>query len=375
MNVTVVRNFHEFQSLENAWDALVDSLEHPSPYLTHAWFRVWWTNFQNDDSLHILLVREGNNLVGILPLRRTLYRRLKIFHLPGYFFLTNSNSPTSNIICTLEKLPVVVKAIRTFLENSAESWGKIVLGNVPTEYGTVAALSEGLSGPKTVTIISPWRERNGAYYIDITGSFAEYYSGLGAAFRKNRNYIHNVMARKGSVEFTVEKFYNPESLKLFYDIEDTGWKHATGKPLKRSKLIGKHFADMAETFAKLGWFRLCALRYAGIIIAMVYGLEFKGTFYFLKVAVDYNHPETRRLGPGQVIQYHLLRYCFDNGLKKSDFYGGCDPYEAHWTKKINQNVQINIFYRRSIASKLWFYFWESCFYSWKKGTGQSGPDF
>jgi CelD/BcsL family acetyltransferase involved in cellulose biosynthesis len=370
MNVTVVKDFSEFLLMEKSWGALANAMEQPSIFLTHAWIRIWWENFRNNDSLYILLVWEKDELVGILPLRRSFFRRFRVFHWPAYFLLTSHHTLPSNILCRLDLLAKVLEAIRVHLETDSEPWDKLVFKNVPTDSGTVDAIAEGFTSGKMRSVVSPWQERNGSYYIDMDRSFADYFSGLGAVFRKNRKYIHNVMARRGKIEFAVEHALDPASIQQFYEIEDTGWKHVSGAPLNRNPLYGKYFMDLAKMLAKKGMFRLCSLRYAGDIIAMVYGMEFKGTFHFLKLAVDYNHPETRRVAPGQVIQYYLLQYCFENGYIKSDFLGGCDHYESHWTKKINRKMQITICYRRTSAEKAWFIIRESTLYAWNKITNR-----
>jgi CelD/BcsL family acetyltransferase involved in cellulose biosynthesis len=362
MKVTVVQHYGDFMLLESRWNALVDSLEHPAIYLTHTWMRLWWEHFHGQDSLYIFLVWEEGDLVGILPLRRMFFRRFKLLHVPGFSFLTNPNNPSSNIICSLQKLPKVVKAICDHLECCKATWDRIEMKNVPSDSGTVTPLVEGLAGAKSVAVVSPWQEKDGAYYLEIHGSFSDYFKSLSPSFRQNRRYIHNVMVRNAKVEFTVEKEYDPTSLRRLYDIEDTGWKHAKGKPLKTHGVYGSYFIDMAKQFANLGWLRICSLRYAGEIIAMVYGLVFRDTFYFIKLAVDYDNPATRRIGPGQVIQYYLLQHCFESGYRKSDFFGGCDPYEAHWTKMIDRRVRITIYNQKGLLQKAWFYFWESAAY-------------
>jgi len=370
MKLTIVRQFSEFLSLEKSWDVLVDAMEQPSVFFTHAWIRIWWEHFHNDDSLYIILVWENDEIVGILPLRRSFSRRFRVFHWPAYFLLTSHHTLPANIICRLAQLPTVLEAIRIHFETDGEPWDRLIFKNVPADSGTVAALAEGLTSSKIGSFVSPWQERNGSYYIDVQGSFADYFSGLGAVFRKNRKYIHNVMARRGKIEFAVEQAYDPALLQRLYEIEDTGWKHVRGVPLRRHPVYGKYFMELAKMLSARGLFRLCSLRYAGEIIAMVYGMEFKGTFHFFKLAVDYNHPETRRVAPGQVIQYYLLQYCFENGYKKSDFLGGCEPYEAHWTKKINRKMQITIYYRRSAAERAWFIIRESTLYAWHKATNR-----
>ncbi len=374
MKITVIKNFSEFLTLEKSWDALLDAMEQPSMFLTHAWIRIWWEHFHNQDSLYIVLVWENDELAGILPLRRTFFRRFKVFHWPGYVLLTSHHTLPSNLICRLDRLPKVLAAIRTHLEADGEPWDKLVFNNVPIDSGTVNAIAEGFTGGKLCSFVSPWQARNGSYYIDIDASFADYFSGLGAVFRKNRKYIHNVMARRGQIEFAVEQAFDPASLQRFYEIEDTGWKHVSGAALNRNSLYGKYFKELAKLLAERGLFRLCSLRYGGKIIAMVYGMEFKGTFHFIKLAVDYNHPETRQLAPGQVIQYYLLKYCFENGYRKSDFLGGCDKYESHWTKKINQKLQITVCYRRTAAQKAWFIIRESTLYAWKKAANRLAKD-
>src|SRR5512132_2960331 len=77
----IVRDYGAFLELEPEWNDAVDRARIPHPFLRHEWVRTWWDSFggpstgfarsgQASRQLHIIVVRDDRQIIGIAPLMR-----------------------------------------------------------------------------------------------------------------------------------------------------------------------------------------------------------------------------------------------------------------------------------------------------------------
>ena len=69
-----VNNIEEFQALKEQWNLLLEQCSDNNIFLAWEWLFTWWQYFGNDKKLRILLIKEGNNIIGIAPFMLTTYR-------------------------------------------------------------------------------------------------------------------------------------------------------------------------------------------------------------------------------------------------------------------------------------------------------------
>src|SRR5574342_1206990 len=71
LRVEVVADARDFAALRTRWNALLRDSRSDSIFLIWEWLHAWWTHLRGDRALHILLVWEGGELVGVAPLARS----------------------------------------------------------------------------------------------------------------------------------------------------------------------------------------------------------------------------------------------------------------------------------------------------------------
>lgn len=76
--VRTVTDVRDWEALAGVWDGLLARSRADSPFLTFEWLRAWWDAFGGRDDLHILVLVDGAEVVGLAPL---YLRREKV--LPG----------------------------------------------------------------------------------------------------------------------------------------------------------------------------------------------------------------------------------------------------------------------------------------------------
>jgi CelD/BcsL family acetyltransferase involved in cellulose biosynthesis len=70
MSVEWITSDEAFAALpDDEWDALVERLERPTPFLLHGWLTAWRRHFGREARLAVGVLRSGDALVGALPLQ------------------------------------------------------------------------------------------------------------------------------------------------------------------------------------------------------------------------------------------------------------------------------------------------------------------
>src|ERR1039458_4171160 len=97
LRVEVISDFDSLVSAQPAWDRLVDLAGIDHPFLGHDWILSWWESFGAGRKLNILLVKDGEDLVGIAPL---MVSRQRMYGVPlrELGFIYNDHTPRFDFI-------------------------------------------------------------------------------------------------------------------------------------------------------------------------------------------------------------------------------------------------------------------------------------
>lgn len=82
LRVEAITDYQSFLALEPAWKALAERAGNDHPFLEFDWARAWWESFGGGKKLYVLVVKDGDQPVGIAPLllsRQRMYG-LKLRH-------------------------------------------------------------------------------------------------------------------------------------------------------------------------------------------------------------------------------------------------------------------------------------------------------
>ncbi|MEI6437318.1 MAG: GNAT family N-acetyltransferase [Candidatus Omnitrophota bacterium] len=352
LRIEVVGSIDDFLALKPQWDSLAASMERAVVFFTHDWIRIWIESFAADKPLYIILVHDGPQLIGILPLYKEIYFTLKIFRQVCLHSLTNSCSAVSGVIARQADMARVLEAVVSFLGREQRHFSRVILEFVPSDLGVVEPLQQACAKGWAQISVKPW---NGSYYLDIDGDFEAYSKGLGKSSRKNLRQKTNWMEKEGGVRREVCQDYDPEVFQRFLDLEDTGWKKELGRPIKCCPKSSEFYRCVARTFGPKGQFLMLSLFVNNKPAAMYCVVTHNGTGHALKNAVNYDEQGFVRFSPGQMISQDMIRAFFERGLKRLDFYGCCYPYQSHWADKVNRKHEITILKRSDFLSRLCFW--------------------
>jgi CelD/BcsL family acetyltransferase involved in cellulose biosynthesis len=93
----------------------------------------------------------------------------------------------------------------------------------------------------------------------------------------------------------------------------------------------RFYLDTAKELAKTDIVHVSGLFLDDTIIAAHWGLIFRDRFYYLMPSFEGG--PWAKYSPGRLLQEHLIKWCFDSGIKIFDFTVGDDSYKYNWADK------------------------------------------
>src|SRR5215203_986615 len=68
ISVDVIDAPRDFDRLQPEWDALLAASTAATPFLNWGWLRSWWRHLAPSASLHVIAVRDRDQLIALAPL-------------------------------------------------------------------------------------------------------------------------------------------------------------------------------------------------------------------------------------------------------------------------------------------------------------------
>jgi CelD/BcsL family acetyltransferase involved in cellulose biosynthesis len=311
------------------WDALAERESAP-PWMRPGWFERWLDAFR-PASFEILCCREGDDLLGVLPLTvsgRTL-RGASNPESPAFGMLTGSSA-------------------------AARALGQHVLYRGPSRFEfryltaydpDVAALREAaadsgyLISERTVAR-SPFTSTIGGWdgFVEARGT---------AQFREERR-KRRMLEKEGDLRFEVDDGGNHLDLLLnqALAIEDSGWKGRAHTAIAERTDVLAFYRSIVHWGAERGWLRFMFLRLDGQGIAFDLTFVEKNVCYLLKTSYE---DAMSRWSPGRVLRQAAIRWACDGDVERYEFLGTDDSFKRKWADGYRDRLLMRGFAARPLG--------------------------
>ncbi len=337
MEVEIITKFEDFLSLENIWNNVLEKSQSDYVCLTFEWFKSWWLSFGKNKELRILLLKDKNSILGIVPLMisRSHFRGLPVREIG---FIQNENTPRNDLILNGERKDAI-DAIVKYFKNNLGRWDVICLVNIPQESPNYEILQDTLKRNNKLFGI-----KKGLYspFIRIQSDWKTYFSSRTKKFRKAvRNNINRI-ERIGPYHIKKIENINQDGTVLanIFEISKNSWKAKYQKQITRSDENKRFFEELSQVSSERGWLNIWLLNINDRTVAYEYHLRYKNRIYALRADFDEAYKDS---SPGSVLDMHIVKYAFENKLKEYDMCGSDDFYKKNWTFKVREHVRFIIF--------------------------------
>lgn len=337
IRVETISDYETFLDLAPAWSEAVKAAGIDHPFLEHAWLRTWWECFGAGSTLHIVVVREIDDIVAIAPLIST---RLRMFGIPmrrlGFFY--NSHVPRAGFIIVRQE-PKAYQAIWDHLLSERNSWDLLQLCQLP-EGSQTAEEVRRLAGEAGFPI-GVWLS-GASPYLCIDTSWNQYYDRLPTKHRSNLRNRFKRLNQTGLVESetVTGKESLPAALEAGLRLEESAWKRDAGTAISSDPQVRKFYETFASRAAEKKWLRLNFLKAGAQRIAFDYSLAYNHQVFLLKLGYD---PAFAAFSPSNLLLSMSLEHAFEQGFVKYDFLGENADWKRCWAKDETRNYWLFVF--------------------------------
>lgn len=330
-SVVEVNQFEDLARYRSAWNGLWLQTRNASFFQSFDWFETYWQHFGEGQRLRALVVGQGCDLIGILPLvvrrERMGIGRLRVLTYPVDDWATFFGPIGPNATATL-------LAGMRHVRQTARDWDLLDLRWVDE-----AGCDHGRT-PQAMTLagFAPQKETWGhAPVVEIAGSWDAYWGGRAKKWRHNVSRLQRRLDELGSVRYVRHR---PEGLEHgdsdprwdLYDacvhLAERSWQGSstTGTTLSHAK-VRQFLRDVHEVAARLGCLDLNLLLVDDRPAAFAYNYRHRGLISGLRMGYE---PDLSAGGPGSVLQRLILEDTFRRGDTLYDFGPGYLDCKRPW---------------------------------------------
>jgi CelD/BcsL family acetyltransferase involved in cellulose biosynthesis len=179
-------------------------------------------------------------------------------------------------------------------------------------------------------------------YLPIDSDWDSYWQGLSGRLRQSIRRSRRQLAEMGDVSVEIESGTErlDELLAEGFEVEASGWKGRSGTAIASDARTLRFYTELARWAAPRGLLTLAFLRVDARALAFHFALECQSRHYLLKPGYD---ERFRKIGPGTVLLYEMVKRAFTLGLDSYEFLGSDDPHKRRWTSEVHPRVRIQAF--------------------------------
>ncbi|MFC1847906.1 GNAT family N-acetyltransferase [Chloroflexota bacterium] len=339
MDIRVVADWKEFESLAGIWDGLLQQAgEENSIYLTHEWLTTWWRHFGEGSKLNILLFEKQGRIIGIAPLMKTEYRAgfLKLRT------LETIGAVNCNYVWVMpsENRREAIAALVSYLDKALASDGLVFRVTLVPEDSEFLALVRRHGPELSGNLASEEKVMTLAPYIPLPATWDDYFRTLSQkrrwVLRRSLGYLQEAHR----VEFNeCAEDALEDRLTTFIDLHQRRWQSANIRGIFSYPKTKEFYRDLAGRFFEKGWLHFSRLTVDGETASAVYSYVYNGKFYASTMARDIRYS---RYSVGHLHYMFLIKDAIGRHLQEFDFLRGDEPYKFYWTKSVRRYLQITV---------------------------------
>jgi CelD/BcsL family acetyltransferase involved in cellulose biosynthesis len=302
------------------WDALAATS--PSPFLTSAWLRAWWSAFGRGEPVCPSLHGADGRLRAAALFQRAPFGGLVAaanVHSDDWDAVAEDDAARAELWEAVARLDV--RYVR--------------LAGLRLGRGTAAA--EGaLTGAGFRLLAAPG---NRSPFLELPAPGEDVLAGATRNLRSQVRRRRRQLEREGELTFrtiTGGDELDP-ALDALLRVEASGWKGRRGTAIASSAATRGLYRRFAHSAARAGWLRVHLLELDGRPIAADLGCAIADTGFLVKTGYD---ESLHRFSPGLVLRAEVLQALTDEGLRGYDFLGPNDPYKLRWTADVRPRATI-----------------------------------
>lgn len=171
-------------------------------------------------------------------------------------------------------------------------------------------------------------------WVDIDGSFEEYWEARGKNLKQNTRKQRNKLQSEG-IQTHIECITMPEMVaKAIEDygvLESAGWKGADGTAIAPGNAQGRFYREMLEKYCAEGRGRIYRYRFDDKVVAMDLCIHDENVLVILKTAYDETY---KSVSPSTLMRQEQFQQLFaEKRFRRIEFFGKVMEWHTRWTSQ------------------------------------------
>jgi len=334
VQITVLRNADEVAVLGDAWTQLTTDFD--SPMLTHEWVMAALEHLATTQSVTVVCVFDGEELVAAAPLAGPL----RPFARLGLVGQEEHAEPGGFIFRDPEALGRLIDGVATLRR-------PMILRGIASDSPVVDGLRR-LARSRVVT-----RAHRTCPTLELSRHVDGVKALLSASLRSDLRRARRRAESLGAVDFEMHAPTSAAALEPLWRevlrVESAGWKGRSGTALRHHNTLGPFFAGYAGRALRHKELRIGLLTIDGRAVAAVVATERHDRLWLLKTGYD---EALASASPGMLALQETVAYSWDRGLRSLEFLGDSAPWTRRWTRSERPFVVVKTYPHTPLGAAL-----------------------
>ncbi|MFE2526750.1 GNAT family N-acetyltransferase [Streptomyces sp. NPDC059382] len=314
LSVTLCRDPRQFAALEEPWNRLVRGCPTATPFQSHAWLHSWWLSYGKEGRLRLVLVRRGEELVGVAA--------LMLVHRPLPLLVPLGGGITDyfDVLVAPEHAGQVVPALARGLHRAAR--------------GAVVDLREVRPGAVAETLFREWPGAR-ARLTDSTCMelpalpFDELVRRMPSSGAQRVRAKLRKTDAAGIEEHDVTEQEVPRAVRTLLRLHEKQWRGRGVTPEHLKPRFAEHLTRAVRRMVRVGEGRLTEFRLDGNVVAANVTLLSSALSGGYLYGADPDLRD-RKVDIATLLLRHEAGRALAEGRPVVSFLRGNEPYKNHW---------------------------------------------
>jgi CelD/BcsL family acetyltransferase involved in cellulose biosynthesis len=334
LSVVGIEDAGAFAALRDEWGDLLKFSAGCNPFLTWEWLHAWWMHFGRMDSLRLIAVRAGGQLVALAPLR-LVSSPLEWFSRLEFLGTGDAGSDYLDVIVRRGCEEDVVEALADHLTSESLT---LRLRHLPPA-SIAAQLARRLQSAGWASCSAT---DGTCPFLDLRGhTFESFVSSLGASHRANVR--RRLRALEGRFDVRLHRVVQHEerrsSLAALAAFHAQRYADRGGSTAFSSPVAQAFHEEATRRALDDGWLRLYVLTLDGQTAGVMYCFSHGGRFFFYQHGYD---PVFAPHSVGLVLMALTIQSAIAEGASEFDLLWGTESYKSLWARRarVLQRVEL-----------------------------------
>ncbi|MDD4413221.1 MAG: GNAT family N-acetyltransferase [Oscillospiraceae bacterium] len=329
----VVTKAEEWEQIKFDWNALQTKSDYNNIFLTYEWLSTWWSFFGKGE-LSIVLIKNGNDIISILPLYVSRFGLIRILRFIG--------TGVSDYGCFIidksyDAVEILNQAFDFICSNLL--WDIYDMQQIPEVTSLYQYLNKNIGIFTNSNIFDVKFYKIGkCYYISKNNqSFVHEYN---TKFFSKIQRRANKLKRLGNVTHYESQKFEQALMQRFFDMHIRKWQKSGKVSDFAFKKYREFHSEIAQKFSRNSWMSFSAIKSDDDYIAFTYAYKYNDKIYWYTKTYD---PDFAKYSPGHLAALYDLNFIKNSEFTEVDLLRGEEDYKLHWTKQFRLNYRFVLF--------------------------------